>query len=283
MAKITSSRQLDMVDTEIWYGQVTEYDASKIVIEAGSRSAIYRGDFSYDNYGNVFGRLYSYENRDGNSLVDNVTDINRDAYTFMNLVNSGNTENLYRYALSGKDYISASGDGDRLVGYSGADKIFGRSGNDWIDGGDGNDLLDGGAGRDILFGDTGNDTLRGGGGADKFFGGAGKDVMFAGVDNAKDVFVFNSIKEAGGGKARDIIRNFDNGLDDIDLRKIDADTTDYGNQNFSFSKSAAAHTIWYVDTGKDILVRGDVSGDGKADFEIQLAGVNSVSASDFIF
>ena len=45
--------------------------------------------------------------------------------------------------------------------------------------------------------------------------------------------------------------------------------------------TARANRIWYVDTGTDILVRGDVNGDATADFEIQISAINTVVSTDF--
>lgn len=35
--------------------------------------------------------------------------------------------------------------------------------------------------------------------------------------------------------------------------------------------------------GTDVIVRGDVNGDTTADFEIQLSGVSTLGAGDFLF
>jgi hypothetical protein len=44
-----------------------------------------------------------------------------------------------------------------------------------------------------------------------------------------------------------------------------------------------AHSVWTVKSGTDLLVRGDVSGDRSADFEILLTDIASLAASDFLF
>lgn len=95
----------------------------------------------------------------------------------------------------------------------------GGSGNDTIVGNQGKNVLMGNAGNDTLRGAAGADKLYGGSGADKLFGGAGKDWLDGGTGNdmltggkGPDVFVFKK------GYGRDTITDFQNNLDDIDLR-----------------------------------------------------------------
>jgi hypothetical protein len=79
--------------------------------------------------------------------------------------------------------------------------------------------------------------------------------------------------------------------DKIDLSGIDAQTNVAGNQAFSSIRNIFAGDVGFTgnghsgelifDTGTEIL-SGDVNGDGIADFEIELMGVNIMSNSDFI-
>jgi Ca2+-binding RTX toxin-like protein len=159
-----------------------------------------------------------------------------------------------------------------------------------INGGSGADTITGDAYANTLKGNSGNDTLNGGAGADTLIGGTGTDKLFGGVDKVRDVFDFNSIAESKVGTARDKVYNFLKGIDDLDLKPIDANTKVSGDQAFKFAGTkAGANSLWYaakdVDGStatKDIIVYGDVNGDAKADFEIGLVGVTSIAATDFV-
>lgn len=142
---------------------------------------------------------------------------------------------------------------DKLYGFAGNDKLDGGAGNDTLDGSTGNDALTGGAGADTLIGGSGvdtasyatakvavrasladrsvntndaagdiyssienllgsnfNDRLIGNSGANKITGGRGNDLISGGT--GADVFYFEK------GNARDTIIDFQNNIDDIDLR-----------------------------------------------------------------
>ncbi|PTR10450.1 calcium-binding protein [Cereibacter azotoformans] len=182
----------------------------------------------------------------------------------------------------GDDTILGRGGHDRLFGGAGQDRIDGGSGNDRLYGEAGQDRIDGGSGNDRLYGEAGHDRIDGGTGADLICGGAGRDLLLGGADRARDVFLFRSVADSRPGKDHDTIRNFIPGIDDIDLRPIDARPA-AGDQAFTFSGGTArAWSVWCVDTGPDILVRADVTGDGRADFEILVANVDRLTASDFL-
>ncbi len=182
--------------------------------------------------------------------------------------------------LEGDDSITGSAGTDRLAGFAGMDTLSGGAGHDWLEGWLGNDGLRGGDGNDQLFGGTGEDTLQGDRGADRLQGDAGADV-----------FDFNASSESGvGSSARDRILDFTRGEDKIDLSTIDARTSQAGNQAFSFSGSTAkANAVWFklVDLDSnagtsDLVIYGDVNGDKKADFEIGLLGISTLTAADLV-
>ncbi|MGH6736813.1 MAG: calcium-binding protein [Methyloceanibacter sp.] len=164
--------------------------------------------------------------------------------------------------------------GDVLLGF-GSDLFNGTGGTSGkVFGGFGNDTLIGGSGNDILDGGPGSDSIRGGRGKDSLFGGS-----------EADLFDFDSIKESVKGSNRDVIHDFERGIDDIDLRGIDAKKGVSSNNAFKFIGKQDFHDkkgeLRYEDKGSKVIVQGDVNGDGKADFEI-LVKVGALSAGDFL-
>jgi Ca2+-binding RTX toxin-like protein len=135
----------------------------------------------------------------------------------------------------------------------------------------------------VITGNSGNNALYGALGADTLSGGLGRDVLYGGVDTAVDTFAFAAIGESTVGAARDLIHNFVSGTDKIDLRGIDANANVGSNQIFAFSTiGAAANSVWAVDIGDHIVLRGDVNGDTTADFEIQIMTINSIVSTDIL-
>jgi Ca2+-binding RTX toxin-like protein len=109
---------------------------------------------------------------------------------------------------------------DTILGGTGRDDIFGNFGADTIVGGEDNDNIRAGGSGDNVEGGAGNDRLVGGNGKDILWGGAGNDVLFGGGGNGngdglRDVFIFKSAAFGGGGF--DIIRDFEDTTDKIDL------------------------------------------------------------------
>ena len=92
----------------------------------------------------------------------------------------------------------------------------------------------------------------------------------------------------------DIEQNpFTHGQDKIDLSAIDANTQAGGNQAFSFAARAISTTVtpasWSTGyttsagTANDkTIIYGDVNGDARADFQIELTGLKVLAASDFV-
>ncbi|WP_172123509.1 MULTISPECIES: M10 family metallopeptidase C-terminal domain-containing protein [unclassified Devosia] len=159
--------------------------------------------------------------------------------------------------------ISGTSRSDNLVGDDGANSIDGRGGNDTID-------ARGGA--DTIIGGWGWDTMTGGGG--------------------DDTFVFRTAAETGSYVgSRDVITDFEAGRDTIDLSSLDADPNVDGIQSFSFlARNGASFTgtrgeiAWHTEPGQNrTVVQGDVNGDGRHDFEIELSGTVQLTANDFLF
>ncbi|EYD78182.1 putative protease [Rubellimicrobium mesophilum DSM 19309] len=192
---------------------------------------------------------------------------------------------------AGNDWLVASGGADITVNLAnrdtpqdtglGADTIRNI---EHVQGGSGADTISGSFAANILRGGDGADTLRGQSGADTLVGGLGRDLLAGGADDARDAFVFNAVADsAPGATQRDVIADFARGVDEIDLRGLDANLDLDGNQAFAWSGTGAeAHGLWTVDSGADVLLRGDVDGDGQADFEIQVNDLAALGANDLL-
>ena len=177
-------------------------------------------------------------------------------------------------SLSGSaaaDRYIGTGFGDRMAGARGDDWLEGRSGDDRLGGGDGRDRLDGGAGGDRLWGEGGRDSLSGGSGDDRLAGGAGADTLTGGA--GRDRFVFDSAAGARG----DVITDFRPGVDVIDLRGFMRGGDFIGAARFT----GEADQVRY-DRDEGIL-RGDVNGDGRADWTIRIANEARLTDDDFLF
>jgi Ca2+-binding RTX toxin-like protein len=180
---------------------------------------------------------------------------NPDAFTPYHTLNVNN--------LSPETIIDGNG-GDDVFGGSDDDHIFGLDGDDWISAAGGNDMLVGGLGIDTLIGGAGH-----------------------------DVFKFNKKGEAPKGTTHDSISDFSGyGLDGdrIDLKTIDANSHKHGNQNFKFIGAQHFHhkagELHFVSHGTYVTVEGDINGNGKADFQIDVHNLgdnlNTLLKADFV-
>jgi Ca2+-binding RTX toxin-like protein len=141
-----------------------------------------------------------------------------------------------------------------------------------------------------LFGGSANDVIIGGANGDLIYGGLGSDNLTGGAGN--DVYRYQGVGESTA-SSTDHILDFTLG-DLIDLSRIDADTTQSGDQAFTFMNGASSFTgnghageLIAVDNGGGIwTVSGDVNGDGVADFQLSVtvadSGTHSLTASDFL-
>jgi RTX calcium-binding nonapeptide repeat (4 copies) len=161
----------------------------------------------------------------------------------------------------------------------------------FLQGTSGADTLTGAAGDDLLFGGGGKDKCSGGAGNDREDGGRGKDTLTGGA--GKDVFDFNSAKDTGKtASGRDVITDFRHNIDDIDLKDIDASSKNSFDQAFKFiglqdfhHKAGELHyfKIDNLGTKHDMtVVEGDTNGDGRADFQIELSHLVTLTKGDFV-
>jgi hypothetical protein len=181
------------------------------------------------------------------------------------------------------------GSGDTVLNF---ENIYTGTNNDVIHGNAAANEIQSGAGADIVIGYGGNDEINAGDGADTISGGLGRDTLSGGFqDNDADLFVYGDIKDSTVGRAgRDVIESFEDGFDRIDLFAIDAvSATKNGNETFSFvganAKFTAAGQVRVLTTATGYAVEADVTGDGKADFAIDIADPTHAitwTSADFI-
>ena len=128
---------------------------------------------------------------------------------FENVVLGGGNDRVL--GSSESNTLRTGGGYDWLEGRAGADLLLGQGGGDTLWGGAHNDTLDGGTGHDLLQGEHGDDVLRGGTGEDALAGGSGNDILEGGA--GADIFYFSD-----GNEGADVIRDFETGIDKIDLK-----------------------------------------------------------------
>ncbi|MCC7425487.1 MAG: calcium-binding protein [Alphaproteobacteria bacterium] len=137
-----------------------------------------------------------------------------------------------------------------------------------------NNLIVGSAISNTLFGAAGNDTLLGGGASDKLYGGADADT-FLYLDLADSTADF-----AG----RDVLYDFVEGTDVIDLSALDADNSTVDNDAFTFVGSGpftGAGQIRFDVGTAGVIVYANVDGDLGADFSLRLAGLTTITGAAF--
>lgn len=214
--------------------------------------------------------------------------------------------------LSNIENVNGSLYDDTLTGNNIANILFGDAGNDTIIGGTGADIINGGAGNDTvsyadstslvnvnltrtgvqfggsatddvlsnienIIGSFSNDTLTGNDIANILRGLAGKDTLTGGAGS--DVFKYSATTDSGTtSTTRDLITDFVNGTDKIDL----ADFTG----TFAFKGTGAftgtAHEVNYSQVGGNTLIGIDADGNGTLDMQIELAGLHTMTVSDFL-
>jgi Ca2+-binding RTX toxin-like protein len=242
---------------------------------------------------------------------------------FENLIGSAFNDTLRGNGLAnridggaGNDIINGGAGNDTLQGGAGNDVLIGGAGPDALDGGGGNDTasyagsalpvavklnagtgLDGDAqgdtltGIENLIGSAFNDTLRGDAANNVLTGGAGKDTLTGGA--GADTFQYFATSDSGiTATTRDLVADFQQGSDKIDLSAIDAIKTNAAGTNDAFTfigtntpftgSAGQLHAFWSA-IGQ--IIEGDVNGDAKADFSIEIkdpAHAITLASTDFV-
>lgn len=203
--------------------------------------------------------------------------------------------------VEGADEVLGEAGNDVLQGDLGEDTLTGGAGADRLLGGEDDDLLSGGTGRDRLSGETGIDLLSGGRGGDLMFGGDGDDVLQGNQDNdtlqggaggdvlsggsGADVFRFALMSDSPV-DTPDTVQDFSRRADKIDLSALDARDDRGGNNVFAFigtgAFSGTSGELRAVSAPGGVLVEGDITGDGDADFQILVQGLARLTGADFL-
>jgi Ca2+-binding RTX toxin-like protein len=160
---------------------------------------------------------------------------------------------------------------DRLSGFENAS---GGLGNDVIYGSGATNLLRGWEGADTLMGYDSGDRLDGGAGTDTLVGGGQRDDLIGGA--GADIFSFVKASDSGTtSTTRDVIRDFENDMDRIDLRVMDAKAGTAANEAFTFlgtnvaftGQSGQLRSVW---TAQGQRLEADLDGDRDADFSVAI-------------
>ena len=164
------------------------------------------------------------------------------------MLNGSSSDGLTAKGNSLDNVITGDGGDNTLRGRGGDDTIAGLSGDDVLQGEGGKDDLSGGAGKDTLAGGNGDDVLDGGAADDILNGGDRNDTLTGG--SGADVFRFQD--DFG----RDIILDFEAGLDTINLRDLREEN---GNAALTFDQ------LLITQIGSDARIFIDLDEDDVAD------------------
>lgn len=187
---------------------------------------------------------------------------------------------IHQAAERGPISLEGNGYANSFKAGGGDDILSGMGGDDLLDGARGRDRLQGGAGKDHLAGGADADLLFGGRGADVLVGGLGADTLSGGT--GRDTFSYDFARESRPAERRDVIADFESGLDRLSLAGIDADTMERGDQAFAYiGRRAFSGTAGEL-RHRGPLLSADVDGDGRADFEIRIEGLSHDRADDIL-
>jgi Ca2+-binding RTX toxin-like protein len=225
---------------------------------------------------------------------------------------TNNADTLFGNALANR--LGGASGNDALAGLGGDDVLVGGLGDDDLDGDAGFDLADYAAGPGVVvdlslatdtatrgsevdtlrevegaIGSANADTFRGDGQANLFRGLGGRDLQTGGL--GADVFDYDAVGDSPWSSGRttcDRIADFAHLTDDLDLSTIDAKTgTPAVNDAFTFlaakgaAFTAAGQVRWYQ-AGGNTFVEASNDGDTQAELQIQLDGLKTITAADFL-
>lgn len=173
------------------------------------------------------------------------------------------------FAITGNDTMNGGNGNDTMFGENGNDTMNGDAGNDTMDGGAGNDTVNGGAGTDIVKGGAGADTINGGTEVDSLWGGAGADTFRFSGTSALSNDIGNNANDA----LLEVINDFEQGTDRIDVTRMDGNGAAAGTPQFVLYSDFVAGRTAQMRFVNGVL-EGDFNGDQVADWRLK---VNSMA------
>lgn len=166
----------------------------------------------------------------------------------------------YMYGDDGDDLMDGGDSKDHIRGGAGDDTINAGNGNDRVRAGNENDTIYGGEGNDKLLGNTGEDVIYGGNGKDVLTGGKDTDILYGGAH--RDYFVFNT------NTGDDVIKDFEDGLDKIHIRRIKGISVDELEDAISTDGDDAIVDLTALGGNGSIVVENAAGNLGASDFLI---------------
>ena len=213
--------------------------------------------------GNGRDRMYGGEGNDTAGYRDSLTGVRVNLNTNRGRGGEAQGDQLYNI--------------ENLIGSYFEDTLIGDDLINQLEGGSGDDSLSGRGGNDVLFGGNGDDVLQGDAGDDILNGGLDRDILWGG--EGVDIFEFLDVAESGIGSSRDVIKDFEQGVDLIDLAAMGATSFSTG----GFTSTAGEVTYKLIGGGTKTVIEYDHNGDGAADFQILMTnGGFTMTADDFV-
>lgn len=267
------------------FGSISGFAGAGVYLDT-SAAAI-----ALSNDGDIYGRVGIFSTIAGQAGFENRGSVRSDssgielASGSMTILNEGfivsNLGESIRTTGSGSIFLTNKGElqGDINCLSGGNDQIVNLGG-----------IING----DVLLGD-GSDNFNGTGGSvsGPVHGGGGEDTLIAGIgpdelwgDGDLDIFKFVKASEIGKGKDRDVIMDFGDVVGEkIDLSAIDA-KKGHVNQDFKFIGAQKFHhkagELHMLNKSGFVLIEGDVNGDGKADFQLEVHGLGLPDKGDLL-
>jgi Peptidase M10 serralysin C terminal/RTX calcium-binding nonapeptide repeat (4 copies) len=173
---------------------------------------------------------------------------------------------------------SATGGGVGLDLLKGFETVLGGAHGDVLFGDKLDNQLISGGGDDALYGGAGKDRLAGGDGVDHLFGEAGADILVGGNDSAVDRFCYRALADSTVLESgRDFIKGFEDGMDIIDMSRLNLPGLLFIGVNSAFS-GVGTPELRAVMASFGWLLHVDANGDRKIDMAIAVEdpGLNQI-------